>query len=81
VIAKAPSAHLILGEDGKLTVSSPVVFSGLLRSVTANAGNDPTYRRLSASIGTGETDAALAPKVNGFNIEGLTTTEGLEQPQ
>ena len=69
-----------IGEDGKLTVSSPVVFSGLLRSVTANAGNDPTYRRLSASIGTGETDAALAPKANGFNIEGLTTTEGLEQP-
>ena len=57
-----------------------MVFSGLLRSVTANGGNDPTYRRLSASIGTGETDAALAPKANGFNIEGLTTTEGLEQP-
>jgi hypothetical protein len=69
-----------IGEDGKLRVSSPVVFSGLLRAVTAKADNDPIYRRLSASIGTGATDAALAPKANGFNIEGLTTTEGLEQP-
>lgn len=69
-----------IGGDGKLTVSPPVVFRGLLRSVAAAADNDPIYRRLSDSIGTGMTDAALAPKANGFNIEGLTTTEGLEQP-
>jgi hypothetical protein len=69
-----------IGEDGKLAVLSPVVFTGLLAAVTAKAAGDPTYRRMSASIGTVATDATLAPKLNGFNIEGLTTTEGLESP-
>lgn len=72
-----------IDNDGKLAASSPAIFTGLLNAIATKAGkadSDPAYRQMSESFGPASTDAAFAPKVKGFNIEGLATTEGLESP-
>jgi hypothetical protein len=50
--------------------------------VTAHPDDDPVFARLRVSVGSSAADSNLARKVDGFNIEGLTTTEGLlPQPE
>jgi len=63
--------------DGLATELMTGPFRDFLSAVTAHPGDDPVFARLRASIGSSATDSNLAPKVNGFNIEGLTTSEGL----
>ena len=52
-------------------------FTGLLRAIRDKAAYDPVFARVYAAIGEIPVNPDLAPKRQGFNIEGLTTTEGL----
>jgi Protein of unknown function (DUF3616) len=74
------SHHIAADGSAKVRIVGP--FRDLLSSVIAHSIEDPIYARLHASIGSLAADVHLAPKVGGFNIEGLTTSEGLvPQPE
>jgi hypothetical protein len=75
------SSHRIVA-NGSAEVHIGGPFRELLSSVIAHSTEDPIYARLDASIGSMAANANLAPKVGGFNIEGLATGEGLvPQPE
>jgi hypothetical protein len=69
------SHQLPTGATATERMAGPV--RNLLPAIVAQARGDTIYDRLRASIGTGAKDKNLAPKIDGFNIEGLTTGEGL----
>jgi hypothetical protein len=70
-----------INSDGTIVHSPPVVFTHLLDAFLARParlGDVPLYAHISDSIGAEKDNARLAPKAHGFNIEGLTTTQGLQ---
>ena len=63
-----------LGDDHQWTEAFSPSFSGLPEAIAATTGE--TYNPLRKAIGDlNQTDADLAPKKHGFNIEGLTVSE------
>jgi hypothetical protein len=63
--------------DGSVTKHIVGPFRDLLSALTANPGDNPVFARLRASVGSMTPNSSLAPKVDGINIEGLTTSEGM----
>jgi hypothetical protein len=69
------ASHRLEGGEAVPALGAP--FTGLLAAIAAQGTKDATYARLAEAIGPAAADVDFAPKVRGFNIEGLTTTTGL----
>ena len=81
------ASHAINSRDGKAAQAFSSSFNGVASMILDNG--DRSYAPLREAIGDlSRTDAALAPKKQGFNIEGLTATRdgeilliGVRNPQ